>query len=153
MLADIIGGDIDGAWWPYSASMANELSQLTVGLHRIIDDITDIKINWSTTESALLLETLAANTRTVVPRREQRLRLMLVTGAGGSVKLLVVPHLTTPALGLMLLRQAARIPISDADRQSKEFETASRILRAAHGESVSWTRPGGTSGDAIAVDK
>jgi hypothetical protein len=140
-LADVIGGDIDGAWWPYSASMAGELSQLMAALHQSLDDILDISINWSATDSAPLLEVRGNNSKAMLPRGDRRQRLMAITGTGGRVKLLVVPHMTPPTLGLMLLRHAAGMRISDTAHSTKEFESADRIMRAARAESASWQFP------------
>jgi Family of unknown function (DUF5994) len=33
-LATLLGGDIDGAWWPHTASVAGELPELVEALHR-----------------------------------------------------------------------------------------------------------------------
>jgi hypothetical protein len=33
-LATLLGGDIDGAWWPHTASVAGELLELIEALHR-----------------------------------------------------------------------------------------------------------------------
>ena len=75
-----------------------------------------------------------------MPRwRGRRQRLMVIDGTGGRLTLLVIPHITTPALGLMVLRLAANMPISGARQAGRVFETADRIVRAAHAESAVWT--------------
>ena len=41
-LARVLGGDIDGAWWPHSGSVASELPELIEALHRPLGEIIDI---------------------------------------------------------------------------------------------------------------
>ena len=45
-LATSLGGDIDGAWWLRAASVAGELPELVGALHRPLDGILDILVNW-----------------------------------------------------------------------------------------------------------
>jgi hypothetical protein len=140
-LARMLGGDIDGAWWPHSALMAGELSELVRALHRPLGEIVDIKINWSATDAAPEIDSMGRDTMSMPGWRLRRQRLMVINGTRGRVTLLVVPHLTAPALGLMVLRRAADLPVSDARQASRVFETADRIVHAAQAESVLWTTP------------
>jgi len=140
-LARVLGGDIDGAWWPHSASAAGELPQLIDVLRRPLGDIATIKINWSPTDSAPDLNSMGHETVAVRDWRRQHQRLMAIDGTHGRVKLLVVPHLTAPALGLMVLYRAADMPVSDARQASRVFETAGRIVRVAQAESALWAGP------------
>ena len=140
-LARVLGGDIDGAWWPHSASVAHELPQLIGALHRPLGEIVDIKVNWSTTNAAPDLDSMGHDAISMPGRRRRRQRLMVINSTRGRVKLLVIPHLTTPALGLMVLRRAADMPVSDARQASKVFETADRVVRAAQAQSALWTGP------------
>ena len=113
-LARLSTGSIDGAWWPHSALIAAELPDLVGALHRTLGEVVDIRINWSATEGQLDLETIAAGARMMkgdnLPRRP---RLMFVSGRERRVKLLVVPSMTSQALGLMMLRTAAGLPTGD----------------------------------------
>lgn len=121
--------------------MAGELSELVRALHRPIGEIIDIKINWSATDAAPEMDSLGHGAMSMPGWRRRRQRLMVINGTRGRVKLLVVPHLTAPALGLMVLRLAADMRVSDARQASRVFETADRIVHAAQAESALWTSP------------
>jgi hypothetical protein len=140
-LARVVGSDIDGAWWPHSASTAGELPELIGALHRPLGQIVDIKINWSATDAAPEMDSMGHDTMSMPGWRRRRQRLMMINGTRGRVKLLVVPHLTAPALGLMILRRAADMPVSHARQASRVFETADHIVRAAQVESALWISP------------
>lgn len=140
-LARALGGDIDGAWWPHSASVANELPELIRALHRPLGEIVDIKINWQPSDAAPDLDSMSHDAKSVPRWGQRRQRLMVIDGTRGRVTLLVVPHMTAPALGLMVLRRAADMPISDARQAGRVFETAERIVRTAQAESALWTGP------------
>ena len=139
VLAEQLGSDIDGAWWPHTGSVAGELPELIEVLHRPLGEIVDIRVNWAATEGALDFNSIlsCARSKDVKPRR--RHRLMVVTGRSARAKLLVVPHMTTPALGVMVMRCAAGRPVSDSDRDSQWSETAAGVIRDAHAESALWT--------------
>jgi hypothetical protein len=64
---------------------------------------------------------------------------MVIAGHRVRAKLLVVPHMTAPTLGWMILRRAAAVPIPDAEKDSQVFHTADVVMRAAQVESGSWT--------------
>jgi hypothetical protein len=68
-----------------------------------------------------------------------RQRLMVVEGQRGCANLLVVPHMTSQALGVMVMRCAAAKSFSGAERDTQLFEIADCVLRAAQLESASWT--------------
>jgi hypothetical protein len=138
-LGPVLGGDIDGAWWPHSGSVAGELPDLIEALHRPLGQIVDIKVNWSSTDAAPDLDSMGHDARSMPGWRRRRQRLMVIDGTRGRVKLLVVPHMTAPALGLMVLRRAADMPVSEARQAGRVFETADRIVRAAQAESALWT--------------
>jgi len=138
-LAAHLGGDIDGAWWPHTASVATELPELIGALHKALGEINDICINWSVTEGPLDLESLVAGSR--VPqaaKRKRPPRIMRVDGRNGCVKLLVVPHMTSPVLGALVMRCAAAMPIGDTER-GQTYETAELVMRTAQVESATWT--------------
>ncbi|MDX1883294.1 DUF5994 family protein [Mycolicibacterium sp. 120270] len=139
-LAKKLGGDIDGAWWPYSNSVAQELYGLIEGLHEPLGEVVDIRINWPVTEGPLDLETLVnTSTRRVASGDCRRLRLMYVDGRRGRAKLLVVPHMTSADLGGLVMRGAAAMPVAGLERDSRMFATADLVVRTARTESAQWT--------------
>lgn len=138
-LTDQLGGEIDGAWWPHTASVATELPELVGALNRPLGEIIDIQINWSATEGQLDLETIATGARLMRSGEDHRRpRLMVVVGKVASAKLLVVPSMTSQALGLMVLRTAAGLPTSGGTGDSRLFETARVVMRLAEAESTKW---------------
>jgi hypothetical protein len=137
-LAPQLGADIDGAWWPYTASVAGELPQLIESLHPHLGEVLDICINWSVTEGPLELYEIAAIARTMRVDKRRRQRLMVVDGRLGCAKLLVVPHMTSQALGVMVMRCAAGRPVSHSERDTQMFEIADCVMQAAQTESASW---------------
>jgi hypothetical protein len=140
-LARVLGGDIDGAWWPHSGSVAGELPELIEALHRPLGEIIDIKINWSATDSAPDLNSMGYDAKAMPGWRQRPQRLMVIDGRRARAKLLVVPHMTMPALGLMVLHRASGMAVSDARHATKVFETADRVVRAALAESALWGQP------------
>lgn len=140
-LAPQLGTDIDGAWWPHSGLVANELPDLVEVLHRPLGEIVDICINWSAIEAAIDLSSLATGARWQPTERRRRHRLMVVTGRRACARLLVIPHMTSQELGSMVLRHAAGRPITYSERRTDEFETAEVVLQCAREESASWISP------------
>ena len=137
-LATPLGGDIDGAWWPHTGSVAAELPGLVEALHRPLGEIIDISINWSVTDSAPDLNALVYGAMALPNWRGRPQRLMLVAGERARARLLVVPSLTSATLGLMVLRRAAHLSIPLGQRESKVFEVADFVVRSAEVESASW---------------
>jgi hypothetical protein len=137
-MAPQLGADIDGAWWPYTASVATELPQLIESLHAQLGEIIDICINWSVTEAPLELYEIAAIARTMRVDKRRRQRLMVVTGRRGCANILVVPHMTSQALGVMVMRCAGARPVSHSERETQLFEIAECVMQAAQIESASW---------------
>jgi hypothetical protein len=138
-LAQQLGADVDGAWWPYTGSVAHELPGLIEALHGPLGEIVDISINWSATEGPLELYEIAAIAQSMGGGQRSRQRLMAIDGRLGSATLLVVPHMTSQALGVMMMRCAAARSVSGSDRNTKSFEIAECVMRAALIESASWT--------------
>lgn len=138
VLGSTLGGDIDGAWWPYTSSVARELPELIAALHRPLGEIADININWSASDGAPDLNSMSYGAKSMPGSRVRPQRLMVVAGHHAQAKLLVVPFMTSAALGLMVLRLAARLPIPAGQRDSKVFETADFVVRAAQVESALW---------------
>ena len=138
VLARQLGADIDGAWWPHSASVASELPELIGVLHAALGEIVDICINWSPTEGPVDLDSIVSGARTIDRPGPRRPRLMVVEGRSASAKLLVVPYMTSPNLGSMVMRCAAGLPASHTDRDSKPWETAHNVMSVAKAESAMW---------------
>ena len=136
-LAARLGGDIDGSWWPYSNSVAQELPGLIGCLHDTLGEIIDVCINWPVTEGPLELETMVIGTRRPTPK-SRRLRLMFIEGQKGSAKLLVIPHMTSAELGTLVMRYAAGRPVLEYEPEDRMVQTAELILRTAQVESANW---------------
>jgi Family of unknown function (DUF5994) len=137
-LAQQLGADIDGAWWPHTGAVADELPGFIEVLHRPLGEIVHIDINWAVTEAAVDLSSVVTGARWQRGEQRRRYRLMLVAGRLACAKLFVVPHMTSQALGSMVMRRAAARPISDLERATEVFEIADRIVREAQDESASW---------------
>jgi hypothetical protein len=138
-LARQLGADIDGAWWPYTASLADELPGLIEALHRPLGEVVDICINWSATEAPLELYEIASTARPMRGGKRRHQRLMVVDGRLGCAKLLVVPHMTSQALGAMMMRLASARPVAGAQLDAQLFNICDSVMRAAQTESASWT--------------
>ncbi|HEX2283908.1 MAG TPA: DUF5994 family protein [Mycobacterium sp.] len=138
VIAQQLGSDIDGAWWPHTGSVAGELPELIEVLHQPLGEILDICVNWSATEGALDFNSLlnTGRMKSIAPRR--RHRLMMVAGRSGQAKLLVVPHMTTPEFAAMVMRCATGRPVSDSERDSQWSEVADTVIRDARAESALW---------------
>lgn len=137
-LARHLGADIDGAWWPHTASVANELPELVGVLHRSVGEVVDIRVNWSAAQGQLDLDSIVTGARGPTGMKLSRPRLMLVAGRDACVKLLVVPCKTSPSLGALVMRCAAAMPVEETERRTPAYETADRVLRVAQLESVRW---------------
>lgn len=137
-LARSLGADIDGAWWPHTASVAGELPDLVGALHQSIGEVVDIRINWSAAEGQLDLNTIVTGNRWTQGMTLSRPRLMVVAGRSACVKLLVVPCKTSAALGALVMRCAAAMPVEETARCTPLFETADCVLRVAQMESAKW---------------
>ncbi|WP_308737763.1 DUF5994 family protein [Mycobacterium shigaense] len=118
-----LGRAIDGAWWPRADRMTNELPGLVTALTPLLGDITAINVNW---------QPLQRPPEFNWPGWEcKRQHVMTVSGPHGLVNLLIVPYTTYSALALMVLRCAADLPVTAADREKRAYLTADSILRAA----------------------
>ncbi|MGV9801479.1 DUF5994 family protein [Mycobacterium sp. NPDC003449] len=137
-LADQLGADVDGAWWPHTDSVADELPGLVGVLNPRLGEIVSIRVNWSPADGQLDLNTIVTGSRWPTGVKLRRPRLMVLQGREGRVKLLVLPCKTSIALGGLVMRRAAALPVADSARQDPLFETADCVMRAARGESASW---------------
>ena len=52
-LAQQLGADIDGAWWPHTGVVAREMPDLVEALHQPLGEILDICVNWTASEGAV----------------------------------------------------------------------------------------------------
>ena len=138
-LAKQLGADIDGAWWPYSGSLADELPGLIEALHRTLGEIVDICVNWSATEGPRELYEIAASARSLEAGKRRHQRLMVVEGRIATAKLLVVPHMTSQLLGLMMMRFAAARPVSNS-QDSQMYAICDSVMQGAQIESASWAK-------------
>jgi hypothetical protein len=131
-LASKLGDGLDGAWWPHSASIARELPELIDALREPLGQVLDIGLNWSPLEGVPDLDLLNRRGIAATPGREtRRFRVMTLTGSQARANLLVVPCRTSTALAIMLLRQAADLPIMYAHQHTTAFQTACTIVSSA----------------------
>ena len=138
-LALHLGNDLDGAWWPRTASLANELPELTDALFKRLGRIIDISINWSSLAGSPVLEPPPCP-RLAEPGPPISQRLMTITGSTAMARLMVIPSRTSAALAVMVLRRAADLSIAGFERNTEPFLTADHIVRAACAESAQRAR-------------
>jgi hypothetical protein len=122
-LSSRLGHDIDGAWWLRTGRIAQELPELVAVLGRRLGEIVDIKVNWSSLESPPNL-----NLPSWLGKRQH---VITISGRNACANLLIVPDRTGTPLALMVLRQAAGLPIESAHRDTQAFRTADCVVRAA----------------------
>jgi hypothetical protein len=145
-LASNLGSGLDGAWWPHTASIARELSELTDALREPLGQIIDIGVNWSPLQGVPDLDLLNRRGVAATPGRDSRhLRVMTITGTRARAHLLVVPCRTSIALAVMLLRQAADLPVMYAHQHTPAFHTAGVIVQAARAQNSQTAAPADSS--------
>lgn len=132
-LASRLGNTIDGAWWPRTGLISRELTELVAVLDVRLGHIVDIDVNWSSLQRQPDLSW--GWWQGIRPH------IMTVGGRDARAKLLIVPHRTGTALAVMVLRQAAGLPVYAAHRDSRAFQTAECIIRMARGERMFEVRP------------
>jgi glutamate racemase len=71
---------------------------------------------------------------------------MTITGSRARAHLLVVPCRTSIALAVMLLRQAADLPVLYEHQHTTAFHTAGVIVRTARAQNSPSSAPAETSG-------
>jgi hypothetical protein len=131
-LASILGSGLDGAWWPYSVSIARELSDLAEAIREPLGPVIDIGVNWSPLQGVQDFDLLNRRGVPALPGQESRqLRIMTITGSRARAHLLVVPFATSNALAVMVLRQAACLPVRYEHQHTAAFDTAGVIVAAA----------------------
>lgn len=134
-VAATLGGHIDGAWWPYSPSMARELPQLVEVLEGRLGTVLDITVNWTALEGAPHLDPRSSQRGAAFPGQKPRnKRVITATGKDATAHLLVVPPDTNRALAVMVLRQAAALPILPQHQDSAACRNAAEIVHTARTE-------------------
>jgi hypothetical protein len=122
-VANHLGGDIDGAWWPRVDRMTVELPGLVAALTPMLGDITSINVNWPHLQRPPDFNW---------PGWEHKPQhVITLNGVEARVNLLIIAYTTYSALALMVLRRAAGLSIVPADRDKPAFVTAGSILQAA----------------------
>ncbi len=136
-LADKLGSDVDGAWWPLTRSLGRELPDLLEELRPGIGEVVDIQLNWLAESRTPVLSTMSPDAATQMGWSPTQQRLMILTGRRAVATILVVPAMTPEPLALMLLRQAAGKPVPEIEYGTAVFEAAARILQAAQAATAS----------------
>ena len=139
-LAIELGAPLDGGWWPHTAAVATELPELIDALSLRLGEIIAVSVNWSSLEGSPDLDALVRVTTVDPGRIISRQRLMMVTGSQASANLLVVPSRTSSALAVLVLRQAATLPVLPVEMETKEFRASNDIVHAARAESAACAR-------------
>jgi len=144
-LAFELGSSLDGAWWPHTASVAGELPELVDALSARLGEIIAMSVNWSPWEGSPDFDALNCRIIRDPSAVIAHHRLMMVTGRTASASLLVVPCRTSNMLAVMVLRQAATLPIMPRERDTREFRTGEHIVRTARAEGALCARRLGTA--------
>lgn len=127
-LADDLGGRIDGAWWPYTAALADELAGLIAVLDGRLGKIVEVGLNWSPLNNPPNLNWRDWRTK---PQH-----IMAVGGREASATLLIVPASTNSTLAGMVLRRAASQPVEPGRGEDAMLQTAEEILTAARRQRI-----------------
>lgn len=101
-LANELGNDIDGAWWPRTDRIGVELPELILALRARLGDITNIAVNWPPLQRPPDLNWQGW--------QHKQQHVMTVTGADALANVLIVPYSTNGTLALMMLRRAPTCP-------------------------------------------
>ena len=83
--------------------MARELPELIAVLGTRLGEITDVGVNWSSSQRPPNIDSYVG--------KAKHQHVMTISGRNGSATLLIVPHGTSTALAVMVLRRAAGLPI------------------------------------------
>lgn len=126
-----LGHEIDGAWWPRRAQIADELPDLVALLGERLGKVIQINANWSPLRRPPDLNWFGW--------RHKRQYIMTISGCSAQANLLIVPHSTHSTLAILVLRQAADLPIDRTHRNSEPFCAANSVLSAARLQHASLT--------------
>jgi hypothetical protein len=127
-LAEDLGQDIAGAWWLRTSQMARELASTVTTLEERLGSIVDIKVNWSTDGPPNLV---------FYGGECKRPPVLAICGRIARVNLLLIPAHTAAALALMVLRQAASLPIDSVHVGTHAYRVADKIVCAARNQRAS----------------
>jgi hypothetical protein len=100
-----------------------------------LGEIVSISVNWSSLQASPDLDALCGAKPSLPGKVATRQRLMMIRGSLASANILVVPCRTSSTLAVMLLRQAADLPMLPLDAGSDTFRSGDHIVRAARAES------------------
>lgn len=135
MTSELGADGIDGAWWPYTSSVARELPDLLDALGDRFGRILEVGVNWSAVDGVLDLNAMTRRGIDALPGWKSRhQRVLTVTGSNARANLLVVPSRTTTALAVMVLRLAAALPILPNHVDTAAYRSADNIVRSARAE-------------------
>jgi hypothetical protein len=126
---------LDGAWWPYSVSIARELSGLTTALREPLGEVIDVGVNWTPLQGVTDLDLFHRRGGPALPgAAAAHLRVMTITGTRARANLLVVPCGTSIGLAVMLLREAADLPVLYTHQHTRAHDAACVIVSAARAQ-------------------
>lgn len=123
------GANIDGAWWPETARVGNELPLLVSALNPLLGVVRDVSVNWSRSDSFPDLDAVDYDgiRNSLVPVAQ---RIISLTGLKRTATLLVIPYRTSSALAVAILGESAGIA-SAGSSSAKARVSARRIVREA----------------------
>jgi hypothetical protein len=103
-----------------------------------LGQVVAINVNWTSLQASPDLDALCGAKPSMPGGAVARQRLMAVSGSHACANILVVPCRTSSTLALMLLRQAADLPITPSELTTQTFRSGDHIVRAARVESESF---------------
>ncbi|PHV68645.1 DUF5994 family protein [Williamsia muralis] len=123
------GANIDGAWWPETARVGNELPLLVSALNPLLGVVRDVSVNWSRSDSFPDLDAVDYDgiRNSLIPVAQ---RIICLTGLKRTATLLVIPYRTSSALAVAILGETAGIA-SAGNASAKARVSARRIVREA----------------------
>ncbi|WP_237162994.1 MULTISPECIES: DUF5994 family protein [Mycobacteriaceae] len=127
-LAGDLGRRIDGAWWPYSSALADELGGLVAALDDQLGKVVEVGLNWSPLNNPPSLNWRDWRTK---PQH-----IITVGGRDGTANLLIVPSATNGPLAGMVLRRAAGLPVEPRRGDVAMLDTVEEILTAARRQRI-----------------
>lgn len=127
-LAYDLGRRIDGAWWPYTSALADELGGLVAALEGQLGKVVEVRLNWSPLNNPPSLNWRDWRTK---PQH-----IITVGGCDATANLLIVPSATNSPLAGMVLRRAAGLPVEARRGDVAMLETADEILNAARRQRI-----------------
>ncbi|WP_207843290.1 DUF5994 family protein [Williamsia soli] len=128
-LATERGANIDGAWWPETGRVGNELPLLVSALNPLLGVVRDVSVNWSRSDSFPDLDAVDYDgiRNSLIPVTQ---RIISLTGLKRTATLLVIPYRTSSALAVAILGETAGIA-SAGSSSAKARVSARRIVREA----------------------